>query len=176
MNDTIAVPRHLLSLTLTWASAAAEDRRNDEDLSLIQEKLAEVRKVMDETPIAEALIVLPAVHICTKCGTKVVLASDGIFWTDIRGGNACDVGVHDADPHVAIEEPSTVCPHCQERNTIYVVDISERWNEAEPLFEHSKLVALRVHEADSTHETDHYLCSACNKPVIVPDDVQDIWP
>lgn len=118
--------------------------------------------------------VTPVVHTCTKCGDRVVADSRG-SWIDHNGGDACDVGVHRGGAPI-LQEPAVVCPYCQARNNIQLVDISERWNPAEPAFEDGKLAAFVIQALDSDHQNDRYKCGSCDNTVLVPDGVTDDWP
>lgn len=164
----------LHEMVAAYGAGAYRDSEAIQNLDEVMTLLTQV-VITDPAPAALDIIVVPAVCVCVKCGAKVVQDDSG-SWIDSTGGDGCDIGVHAADAEDPLEEPAVACPHCQARDNIELVDISERWNPAEPQFEGGKLVAFAITAQDGDHENDRFKCGSCDKTITVPADVEDVWP
>jgi hypothetical protein len=73
------------------------------------------------------------------------------------------------------------CPHKGCNGTsIYEVDRSERWNEAEPEVAIDGASGepdafLRIYQRDGDYETVDWICQTCNQSVALPDGVETEW-
>lgn len=124
-------------------------------------------------PEPVTLLLVKAVHLCKKCGTKVTQDEEGT-WVDTTGGDACDVGVHyvDLDEELA-EETAVRCPNCGTRNGIREIDVSERWNDGDLVFEGDKLVGIDWSLGDGDWQHERFECTGCSRQVHLPEGVDE---
>lgn len=163
----------LHEMIAAYGAGAYRDSEAVQNLDEVMTLLSQLH--ISERPTPPLLIrEIPAVHICTKCGTKVH-RDEQDSWIDQTGGDGCEVGVHSADPNVFEQEPAVACPYCEARNSIQIVDISERWNPCQLVFKDGHLMWLIVSQVDSDHETDRVKCGTCDETILLPAGVEDHW-
>lgn len=97
------------------------------------------------------------------------------------GGLGCRIAGSGDDNGPCEEHPDfpqrhLVCPKCDMRDEVIVVDIAVRENasDVEPTDDGEGFL-LNVHQGDGDFQTNHYLCGNCRARVTVPEGTEEHW-
>jgi hypothetical protein len=81
------------------------------------------------------------------------------------------MSVIEALPIVVNTDGRAECPHCKAVDSFANLDQATRVNQGEVIVENGVIVAANWGEDETNFTTVGYGCTACDKPVLLPDNV-----